>query len=133
MKKEIKTNKEFLDGLSEWEAWLFNNADTEHESKKFTGFDHVCELAVQNYLLDSKSRKQALKDQVHYFLLWWKKNKRYMKKYTSTINIGALLKIDHSNVIHYTGRVNEPDSIGDRKPSLNFEDNTKCIKDFLES
>lgn len=129
MKKDITTVEEYLDGLTEWEAWLFNNS--EKERRKFTGYDHLCELAVSAYNLDISSRKVEIKDRLHYFLLWWKRNRQWMQKYKALTAIGGLVKKDHSNVMHYVGKEDEKE--GPRKRSQNFEKHVECIKDFLES
>lgn len=129
MKKDITTLEEYMSNLTEWEAWLFNNSVK--EQRKFTGYDHICELAVSAYKLDTSNRKVEIKDRLHYFLLWWKRNKNYMNKYKSLTAIGGLLKKDHSNVMHYVGKENQKKGI--RKKSTEFNENVKCIKDFLES
>jgi hypothetical protein len=129
MKKDITTVEEYVAGLTEWEAWLFHNSPL--EQRKFTGYDHLCELAVSAYDLDTSNRKVEIKDRLHYFLLWWKRNRKYMKKYNSLTAIGGLVKKDHSNVMHYVGKENEKEGL--RKKSAFFEENVECIKDFLES
>jgi hypothetical protein len=53
-----------------------------------------------------------------------KNNKKKMNKYNSTTALGGLLDCDHSTVLHYIHR---------RKPTMFYNDNTRCINDFLNS
>jgi len=104
-----------------WEDWIMRQSGLSVEK---TVYDVLSEMAVQSYYLDRKNRKSDLKDRVHCFILWWNKNKPKMKAYNTTISVGRLLNCDHSTVIHYLGK---------RKPSIMYDENTKCINDFLNS
>lgn len=123
---------ELEDVGEQWSFWITSN--NPKLSNIFTpvssSYDVLCELAVYSYNLSLVCRKIELIDKLHYFYMWWHKNKRYMIKYRTFKSIAKLTGQDHSNVIHYTGK-NGND--GKRKKSLNFEKNTACIKDFLES
>lgn len=92
--------------------------------RRLSVYDRLCELAVSQYNLDQRGRKMDFKDRCQFFFRWWFQNKSKMFFYSSYSEIGRLCKIDHATVIHHV-RV--------RTPSLDFEDNTACIKDFLES
>ena len=104
-----------------WEDWIMREQGLSIEK---TSYDILCEMAVSSYYLNKRSRKADLKDRVHCFLIWWTKNKRLMKSYNTTTTIGRLLNVDHSTVIHMLKR---------RKQTIMYEDNTKCISDFLNS
>jgi hypothetical protein len=104
-----------------WEDWIMRQNGL---SKERTVYDVLSELAVSSYSLTRKSRKADLKDKMQYFILWWNKNKKNMRVYNSTIALGKLLNCDHSTVLHY---------IHTRKPTIMYEENTKCINDFLNS
>lgn len=109
--------------LTGWEAWLTRN-DTAHHNTTAMLFDKLCELAVTNYTLDSKSQNQDLKDRMHFFILWWGDNKSKSEKYYSSAAMDKLLKKKHGTTYHYLNR---------RKKSYRYEENTECIRDFLES
>ena len=115
-----------IEGATPWEVWINNHSEI--PLLYFTSYDTICELAISSYELDKNSRKHDLKDKVHFFLIWWYANRNKMIKYNVYTRIGLALKIDHSSVMHYC-----KDGEGKRKKSNNFEENTKCIKDFLES
>jgi chromosomal replication initiation ATPase DnaA len=104
--------------MEEWLEWI------NRSEGKSSSYDTLAELAVSSYMLKSRSRKAELKDQVFCFIHWWMENKKKMVKYNSTIALGALLGRDHSTVIHY---------IHKRKPTLLYEHNVRCIRDFLYS
>jgi hypothetical protein len=94
------------------------------QDKRLSAYDKLCELAVSQYDLDKRNRKMDFKDMCQYFYQWWFRNKDKMFYYNSYTRIGELCKNDHATVIHH---------VRNRKPSANFEENTACIKDFLES
>jgi len=102
-----------------WNDWIKQNT-----TDKDIDYDRLLELAVSSYNLDKKTRKMAQKDRVQFTLIWWEKNKKKFKKYTTTCRVGSLLNINHATVVHhYTSR----------KKSRIYEEETKCIKDFIES
>jgi hypothetical protein len=102
-----------------WSNWIKNNT-----TDKDIDYDKLIELVVSSYNLDKKTRKMAQKDRVQFILIWWEKNKKKFKKYTTTCRVGALLNINHATVVyHYTSR----------KKSRVYEEETQCIKDFIES
>lgn len=104
-----------------WEDWIVRQASDEN---KMSSYDFLCELCVSSYNLDKKSRKADLKDKLHFFIFWWNNNKSKMIKYNTLQKIGKLLDVDHTTVIHHLKR---------RKPTILFDDNVKCISDFLNS
>jgi len=108
--------------LTPWENWILNNELKPDSSAAL--FDKLCDLVVTNYNLDSDSRKSDLKDRVHFFVEWWLENKEKSKRYRSKRSIDRLLKKKHGSVYNYLEK---------RTKTLNYEENTKCIKDFLES
>jgi hypothetical protein len=100
-----------------WDNWIKNNTVDKN-------YDRLLELAVSSYNLDERTRKMDQKDRVQFIIKWWLKNKKKFKKYTNTEKIAGLLKIKHSTVVHhYTYR----------KKSRIYEEETRCIKDFIES
>lgn len=104
-----------------WEDWIIRQHSNGFDA---TTYDVLCELCVSSYNLNKKSRKADLKDKVHYFVIWWNSNKKMMKKYKSQSKIGELLGVDHSTIVHFLRR---------RKPTILYEENVKCISDFLNS
>lgn len=117
-----KKNSKIIE-LHPWMHWI---SESMSERKKFSEIlsthDRLCELAVSSYELYERNRKAELKDRVQFFLRWWFDNRDYMNVYKTFDKIASLLKIDHATVIHHVRR---------RKPTMNYGDNTKCIKDFL--
>lgn len=105
------------------EAWIARGivGDGGEES---SAYDVMCELAVSSYKLDSSSNKQEFQDVLNFFCKWWHKNRYKTNKYRTFTKIAALLKRDHTSVSHH---------INKRKPSLDYNENVACIKDFLES
>lgn len=95
----------------------------DHKESK-SSYDLLAELAVSSYELDRKSRKAELKDKMQYFIKWWFSEKSKMKKYNTSVKIGELLKKDHATVLH---------SLKRRKPTIDYDFNTACIRDFLKS
>lgn len=102
-----------------WHHWI-----EEHHPQSDINYDYLLELAINSYSLMKKSRKMGHIDRVHYIVMWWYKHKNKFKKYNTTIKLGIALEIHHATVIHYYKR---------RKISRIYEEETKCIKDFIES
>lgn len=107
--------------IQPWEFWIVKN---EPGDEVKTSYDLLCELAISSYDLNERRRQAELKDMVHYFILWWNENKGRTKKYKTLQAIGESLGMGHSNVLHYIRR---------RKPTINFDKNVECLKDFLNS
>ena len=120
----MKENQEEKE-LTPWENWIANSqsAKSRVDSAKLI-FDKLCDLAVQNYNLDTKSRKSEFKDEMHFFIEWWDKNRLKSAKYRKNSDVDRLLKKKHGVVYHYLNR---------RAKTLDYDINTECIKDFLES
>lgn len=102
-----------------WDHWI-----KQHVTDKDINYDRLLELATSSYNLDKKSRKMGQKDRVQFIVIWWMSNKNKFVKYNTTTKLGILLNIDHATVIHHYKR---------RKASRLYEEETKCIKDFIES
>ena len=100
--------------------WIAGYEKDEEKSS----YDVLAELAVSSYELDRKNRKSELKDMVQYFIKWWYSERKKMKKYNTSVAIGKLLNKDHATVLH---------SLKKRKPTLYYDENTACIRDFLKS
>lgn len=104
-----------------WEDWIMRQSGL---SKEKTVYDVLAEMAVSSYDLNKRNRKAELKDKCQFFILWWMKNRNKMNLYTSTTTVGKLMGCDHSTILHYVHR---------RKPTIMYEENTRCINDFLNS
>jgi hypothetical protein len=102
-----------------WNDWIKKNT-----TDRDINYDRLLELTISSYSLDKKTKKMGQKDRVHFLVLWWHKHKNKFKKYNTTIKIGIALEIHHATVIHY---------YKNRKISRIYEEETKCIKDFIES
>jgi hypothetical protein len=102
-----------------WHHWI-----EEHHPELEIDYDYLLELAITNYNLAKKTRKMGHIDRTHYIIMWWHKHKHRFLKYNTTIKLGMALDIHHATVIHYYKR---------RKISRIYEEETKCIKDFIES
>ena len=102
-----------------WENWI-----NIHDTNKEIDYDKLLELVVSSYDLDKKTRKMGQKDRVQFTVKWWLKNKIKFLRYDTTTKIGILLNINHATVIHHYMR---------RKSSRLYAEETKCIKDFIES
>ncbi len=120
----IEANKVVAE-MTPWEFWIFQHFAGVEPNKSITTYDLLCELAVSSYNLKAKTRAQDDKDRVHYLLMWWMKRKVAMKKYRTTQQIAGLLNQHYSTVLYYVN--------GHRKKSSRFDENVKCIKDFLKS
>lgn len=107
--------------ISPWEYWVVKN---EPNGGISTSYDLLCDLAINSYGLDERRRHSNLKDMVQYFCLWWDFNRPKMRKYTTLESIGKALGIDHATVLHHIRR---------RKPTIDFDKNVSCLKDFLNS
>ena len=101
-----------------WESWIMNQEGTSSH------YDFLAELAVSSYNLKSKDRREKQKNLLHFFVLWWRDNQKRFIKYNSKSALSRLLDIHWATVIHYESK---------RKPSRLYEENIKCIKDFLNS
>jgi len=111
--------------LDLWENWIYNNGLFIKGDEEYgTRYDLLCEMVISSYALNEKRRHMDLKDRVTYFLKWWQENKNKMLKYKTTTSIGKLLDCDHTTVLHH---------IHKRKISRDYNKNTSCIKDYLES
>lgn len=102
-----------------WHHWI-----EEHHPELEIDYDYLLELAIANYNLAKKTRRMGHIDRIHYIIMWWHKHKHRFLKYNTTIRLGIALDINHATVIHYYKR---------RKKSRIYEEETKCIKDFIES
>jgi hypothetical protein len=102
-----------------WNNWIKKNT-----TDRDIDYDRLLELVVSSYNLDKKTRKMGQKDRVQFVLVWWNQNKDKFRKYNTTTRVGALLNIGHATVIHHYAY---------RKMSSIYEEETKCIKDFIES
>ena len=122
MGKELNIDDNLLTFIHRIESNDIKNGKVAVGRYALNSYDKLCELAVSSYSLDSKYRGAELKDRVQYFLLWWLHNKKNMKYYISYSKIGQLLGIGHATVIHH---------ISHRKPTVNYNANILCIKDFL--
>lgn len=89
-----------------------------------TEYDVVLELAVSSYDLDVRSKKEKRVDNKHYLIEWWTGNIEKFQKYKTLSSIASLLKVHHASINHLQKH---------RVPSLRFDENVECIKDFLNS
>ena len=109
--------------LDPWEAWMVRNYDG--DSIGLSNYDKVCELAISAYNLNKKSNKMDFQDLITCLCQWWFDNKRFMKKYNTYAKLGAKMGgRDHASILHH---------IRHRAVTANYIENTKCIRDFLES
>lgn len=107
--------------IDSWEYWIVKN---EPGDQITTSYDLLCDLAISSYGLNERRRQSDLKDMVQYFCLWWDFNKPKMKKYKTLASIGNALCVNHATVLHH---------IRKRKPTIDFDKNVSCLKDFLNS
>jgi len=89
-----------------------------------TEYDVILELAVSSYDLDLRSRKEGVVDNRHYLVKWWTENIEKFQRYKTLDSLAKTLKLHHSSINHLQKH---------RIPSLRFEENVECIKDFLNS
>ena len=89
-----------------------------------TEYDVVLELAVSSYALDVRTRVEEKVDNKHYLIKWWTENIEKFQKYKTLSSLADLLKVHHASVNHLQKH---------RIPSLRFDENVECIKDFLNS
>tara|TARA_Y100000361_G_scaffold152238_1_gene171236 strand:+ start:1460 stop:1810 length:351 start_codon:yes stop_codon:yes gene_type:complete len=101
-----------------WDNWLKANGHV----KDITCYDHLLELTVTSYGLDKKNRKQELKDQMQFLILWWYRNKKKFNRYKTTTKVAELLNKDHTTIVHHYTK---------RKKSWYWDKNVECITDFL--
>jgi hypothetical protein len=106
--------------MEEWVEWI-DRATYEHT---MSVYDKLAELAVSSYDLSRKCRKAELKDQCQYFLKWWDANRSRMVKYKTYVEISELLKKNHTTAVH---------AVHHRKPTLSYDENVQCLRDFLRS
>jgi hypothetical protein len=106
--------------MEEWNEWI----DRHMYEGTLSAYDKLAELAVSSYNLSQKNRKAELKDKCQYFFKWWDANKKYMRKYTTYERIAELVKKDHTTVVH---------ALHYRKPTLSYDENVQCLRDFLRS
>lgn len=115
--------KAMIELITPWEAWIIRT-DKSHNVIS-SDYDKLCELVVFQYGLTNRTREMNFLDKVTFFCHWWFNNKNKMHKYRSSVAIGRLLGgRDHASVFHH---------INVRTPTANYQENTECIKDFLES
>jgi hypothetical protein len=103
-----------------WEDWLLNNG----HSNEMSAHDRLLEMAIDSYGIRDKNRKMEIIDRKHFLVLWWKKNQDYLNKYNTMTSLARLININHATVNHYEKH---------RKKSRLFNENTDCIRDFLNS
>lgn len=116
-------NQTLADDITPWEHWIIQ--EQKNHSVLSSNYDKLCSLVVYQYKLSSLSREMDHQDRITFFLRWWFKNKRFMKKYATYEAAGHLIgRRDHASVYHHVHK---------RKVSYMYKENTECIKDFLES
>jgi len=93
-------------------------------------FDYCLERCVVMHNLRIRSRLIPTKDQVHFLLIFWKKNRKYFRKFKSLTEIGQLFNMHHSNITYYVGRVKDDKN---RKKSNEYEANTILVGKTLRS
>jgi hypothetical protein len=86
--------------------------------------DRLLEMAIDSYGIRDKNRKMEIIDRKHFLVLWWKKNQDYLNKYNTMTSLARLINVNHATINHYDKH---------RKKSRLFNDNTDCIRDFLNS
>jgi hypothetical protein len=86
--------------------------------------DRLLEMAIDSYGIRDKNRKMEIIDRKHFLVLWWKKNQDLLNKYNTMTSLARLININHATVNHYEKH---------RKKSRLFNENTDCIRDFLNS
>ena len=115
---------------SPWLSWIVRN--TKEIIVTDTNYDKLCELAVSTYQLNNRNRDPNRLDLITFFLIWWDKNKRFMKKYNSLKSIGEHLGgRSHRTVLFHLNAFS--DQYEGRKVSSYYKQNVECIRDFLES
>lgn len=93
-------------------------------------YDYVIDMTIRRFNLNSKSRKQYLRDQVHYLLIYWSKHKYKTKKYKTLKNIGEALNLDHSSIVPYVSTENRKRiRAKSRDWAINIGDISEYIKD----
>ena len=111
--------------LSPWEAWIVNQKVRFSIGPNYSSYDKLIDLAISQYKLNRRNQHREVCDKIHYLVDWWHRNSFFMKKYKSQGEIGIALGGRKScSINHY---------INKRKRSNEFDSNTACIKDFLES
>ena len=130
--KLSKKEEAELDLATPWENWIIrqNYSNRGLVFGKKTQYDMIVDLAISSYTLNERTRKSDHLDRKHFFYLWWYANKGKMSSYNTLAHIADVIGEDHSNVIHYVGTNG---TNGKRKKTGKFNENTSCIKDFLES
>lgn len=102
-----------------WENWIRNNS-----KEKDIYYDKMLEMVIDSYDLRNRTRKMGQKDRMQFVIVWWLKNKTKFTKYDTVVKVAKLFEVDHATIIHHYTR---------RKSSRLYEEETKCIKDFIES
>lgn len=110
-----------LEDKTPWEAWILLSGNS--LNNHYT-LDKIAELAVSSYDLATKDRSEEYMDRKHCFIMWWDQNKGKFKKYNTTTKLANLLGMKHCSVVHHKLH---------RKQSFRFEQNTRCLRDFLTS
>ena len=103
-----------------WEEWMIIHNQSPDKNR----MDLLIELAVSSYELDKRSRKAELKDKVQFFIKWWYERRGFMLKYKTLESVAKLMSVDHATVLHHIKR---------RKPTAMYEENSRCLNDFLNS
>jgi hypothetical protein len=106
--------------MEEWVEWI----DRATYEQTMSAYDKLAELSVSSYDLSRKCRKAELKDQCQYFFKWWYANRNKMIKYKTYESIASLVMKNHTTVVH---------AVHYRKPTLFYDENVSCIRDFLRS
>ena len=107
---------------TDWETWIEREPTFPESSGSI--YDKLCDLAVTNYNLTLESKEEDHADRIQFFILWWCKNKFKMKVYLKKGDVAKLLKRSYA-IPNYYQKI--------RKPSADYDINTECLKDFLES
>lgn len=109
-----------LEDKTPWEAWILLSGNKLTEGP----LDRVAELAVSSYNLNTRDRHEEYMDRKHCFIMWWNQNRGKFKIYYTITSLAKLLNMNHSTVIHH---------LRTRKKSFRFDENVKCLLDFLTS
>ena len=89
-----------------------------------TEFDCIAEATVYCFDLDKKDRTMKAIDMKHCLVRWWSENNKEFSTYKTMTDISKLLDVHHSSVNHLQKH---------RKESLDYDENVKIVKEFLNN
>jgi len=102
-----------------WKFWI------DRELGFATGYDEMLEAVTAEFKVAVKNREPGVVDRRQYIVKWFRKNQWKFNRYSTLAKASQLLGLKTHCGLNYLNN--------HRKPSKNYEKNTKLVAEFLKN